>query len=108
MTFHEQANEFDKTRFKMNIIVVNNSKDISDLAKVIIPLFLNDGLSGSNLQIKGDDVNLRNNPWEKNNSNTQVLENGKITIFADKNVIIIAATILIKATPSILIPARII
>ena len=67
-------------------LVEHNSKDISDLAKVIIPLFLNDGLSGSNLQIKGDDVNLRNNPWEKNNSNTQVLENGKITIFADKNV----------------------
>jgi hypothetical protein len=67
-------------------LVQHNSKDISDLANVIIPLFLNDGLSGSNLQIKGDDVNLRNNPWEKNNSNTQVLENGKITIFADKNV----------------------
>ena len=35
MTFHEQANEFDKTRFKMNIIVVNNSKDISGVKEII-------------------------------------------------------------------------
>ena len=48
-------------------------------------LFLNDGLSGCSLQIKGDDVNLKNNPWEENNSNAQVLEKGKVIIFADKN-----------------------
>jgi len=35
LTFHEQANEFDKTRFKMNIIVVNNSKDISGVKEII-------------------------------------------------------------------------
>ena len=66
-------------------LVEHNPNDMSNLAKAIIPLFLNDGLSGCSLQIKGDDVNLKNNPWEENNSNTQVLEKGKMIIFADKN-----------------------
>ncbi len=66
-------------------LVEHNSNDMSNLAKAIIPLFLNDGLSGCSLQIKGDDVNLKNNPWEENNSNAQVLEKGKVIIFADKN-----------------------
>ena len=66
-------------------LVEHNPNDMSNLAKAIIPLFLNDGLSGCSLQIKGDDVNLKNNPWEENNSNAQVLEKGKVIIFADKN-----------------------
>ena len=69
-----------------NCHLVNyNSKNMDNLAKVIIPLFLDDRLIGCSLLIRGDDVNLKNNPWEESNTNPQVLEKGKMIFFGDKN-----------------------
>lgn len=66
-------------------LVEHNSNDMENLAKVIIPLFLDDGLMGCSLQIKCDGSNLKNNPWDRNDTNTQPLEKGKVIIFGDKN-----------------------
>ena len=66
-------------------LVEHNSNDMANLAKVIIPLFLDDGLIGCSLKIKSEGSNIKNNPWDKNDTNTQPLEKGKITIFGDKN-----------------------
>ena len=54
-------------------------------ADKLIPLFLDDGLIGCSLKIKSEGSNIKNNPWDKNDTNTQPLEKGKITIFGDKN-----------------------
>ncbi len=56
---------FLMTKTQLNIInlsffschlVEYNSNDMDNLVKVIIPLFIDDGLIGCSLQIKGDSV----------------------------------------------------
>jgi hypothetical protein len=62
-------------------LVEHSSNDMNYLAKVIIPLFMDDGLIGNGIIIKGNKVNLKNNPWEENCSNTLPLQNGNYTFF---------------------------
>ena len=64
-------------------LVEHSSNDMNYLAKVIIPLFMDDGLIGNGIIIKGNKVNLKNNPWEENCSNTLPLQNGNYTFFGD-------------------------
>jgi uncharacterized membrane protein YkvA (DUF1232 family) len=76
-----------------SILIFNNTKggelvnhkaeEISSLEKVITELFKDDGFIGSDLKIKGDDVKLKNFPWEKG-SNSLPLKNGIYTFFSDK------------------------
>jgi hypothetical protein len=83
-----EGSNFSESQINEHFKQYNYENDFLILIPMFIKikaLFLNDGLSGCSLQIKGDDVNLKNNPWEENNSNTQVLEKGKMIIFADKN-----------------------
>jgi hypothetical protein len=54
---------------------------MDNLAKVIIKLFLDDGLIGTPLKIGGENVKLNNNPWEEVNSNALPLRNGRSTFF---------------------------
>ena len=70
---------------KKCLLVDHNCNDMENLAKVVIPLFLEDGLMGCSLQIKCDGSNLKNNPWDKNDSDSQPLEKGKVIIFGNKN-----------------------
>ena len=49
---------------KLCHLVEHNSNDMDNLAKVIIKLFLDDGLVGTPLKIGGENVKLKNNPWE--------------------------------------------
>lgn len=44
---------------------------------------MDDGLIGNGIIIKGNKVNLKNNPWEENCSNTLPLQNGNYTFFGD-------------------------
>jgi hypothetical protein len=62
-------------------LVEHSSNDMNYLAKVIIPLFMDDGLIGNGIIIKGNKVNLKNNPWEENCSNALPLQNGNYTFF---------------------------
>ena len=70
---------------KLCHLVEHNSNDMDNLSKVIIKLFLDDGLIGTPLKIGGENVKLKNNPWEESNSNTQPLRNGRSTFFSDSN-----------------------
>ena len=70
---------------KLCHLVEHNSNDMDNLAKVIIKLFLDDGLVGTPLKIGGENVKLKNNPWEESNSNTQPLRNGRSTFFSDSD-----------------------
>ena len=70
---------------KLCHLVEHNSNDMDNLAKVIIKLFLDDGLIGTPLKIGGENVKLKNNPWEESNSNAQPLRNGRSTFFSDSN-----------------------
>ena len=64
--------------------LINHKADkIKDLEKVIISLFKDDGLNGNYFKINGDNVNLKNFPWEKS-SNSLPLKNGNYTFFSDK------------------------
>ena len=67
--------------------LVNHERNqLRSLSKVITELFINDGLIGNNLKIKGDkDINLKNFPWEEISSNIQPFKNGKYIFFGDKN-----------------------
>ena len=64
-------------------LVEHSSNDMNYLAKVIIPLFMDDGLIWNGIIIKGNKVNLKNNPWEENCSNALPLQNGNYTFFGD-------------------------
>ena len=66
-------------------LVDHKSKEISSLAQKIIELFKYDGLIGSDLEIKGVDVNLKNFPWEEGSRNSMPFKNGKNIIFCDKD-----------------------
>jgi len=66
-------------------LVEYTSNDLNNLAQIIIKLFIDDGLSGNALQVSGDNVKLKNNPWEENCSNSQPLSNGQNIFFTDKN-----------------------
>ena len=66
---------------KLCYLVEHNSNDMDNLAKVIIKLFLDDGLIGTLLKIGGENVKLKNNPWEEVNSNALPLRNGRSTFF---------------------------
>ena len=70
---------------KLCHLVEHNSNDMDNLANVIIKLFLDDGLIGTPLKIGGENVKLKNNPWEESNSNTQPLKNGRSTFFSDSD-----------------------
>ena len=66
-------------------LVNHKSSKINILSKVIINLFIDDGLNGNNLKLIGaDHVNLKNFPWEETSSNIQPFKNGKYIIFGDK------------------------
>jgi len=56
---------------------------MNSLAKVIIRLFIDDGLIGNGIIIKWNKVNLKNNPWEENCKNELPLQNGSYTFFGD-------------------------
>ena len=58
-------------------LVENSSNDMDSLAKVIIPLFIDDGLIENGIIIKENKVNLKNNPWEENWTNELPLQNGR-------------------------------
>ncbi len=66
-------------------LVEYTSNDLNNLAQIIIKLFIDDGLLGNVLQVSGDNVKLKNNPWEENCSNSQPLSNGQNIFFTDKN-----------------------
>ena len=66
-------------------LVNHESKKISSLAQKIIELFKDDELIGSDLEIKGDDVNLKSFPWEEGSRNSMPFKNGKNIIFCDKD-----------------------
>jgi len=63
-------------------LVEHSSNDINSLSKVIIPLFIDDGLIGNGIIIEGNKVNLKNNPWEENCKNELPLQNGIYTFFS--------------------------
>ena len=66
-------------------LVNHQSSQLYSLSKVIINLFIDDGLNRNNLKLIGDDgVNLKNFPWEETSSNIQPFRNGKYIIFGDK------------------------
>lgn len=50
-------------------IINHDNKEIRSLKEEIIKLFIDDGLVGSNLKIKGVNKSLKNFPWEKSSSN---------------------------------------
>jgi hypothetical protein len=59
-------------------LVNHKSGELNSLSKVIIKLFIDDGLNSNNLKLIGDDdVKLKNFPWEVTSSNIQPLKNGK-------------------------------
>ena len=64
-------------------LISHEADKIRDLEKVIISLFKDDGLNGNYFKINGDNVNLKNFPWEKS-SNSLPLKNGDYTFFSDK------------------------
>ena len=66
-------------------LVSLESKEISNLSQKIIELFKEDGLIGSDLEIKGDDINLKGFPWEEGSRNSIPFKNGKNIIFGDKD-----------------------
>ena len=66
-------------------LVDHESKEISSLAQKIIELFEYDGLIENNLEIRGDDVNLKNFPWEEGSRNSMPFKNGNNIIFCDKD-----------------------
>ena len=61
-----------------------HSDDLINLSKKIINLFKDDGLIGNNYKIIGEDVNLKDFPYEDTSSNTKPFKNGKYIIFGDK------------------------
>lgn len=66
-------------------LVNHKSSELNSLSKVIIKLFIDDGLNSNNLKLIGDDdVKLKNFPWEVTSSNIQPFRNGKYIIFGDK------------------------
>ena len=66
-------------------LVNHKSSQLNSLSKVIIKLFIDDGLNSNNLKLIGDDdVKLKNFPWEETSSNIQPFRNGKYIIFGDK------------------------
>ena len=66
-------------------LVEYNSNDLNNLANVIIPLFIDDGLNGNQLNILVKEGKIKNYPWEENTSNKLPLNQGKFSIFSDKN-----------------------
>ena len=74
--------KFNNTEFCE--LVNHKNEEISSLAQKIIELYKDDGLIGSDLEIKGDDLNLRNFPWEEGSRNSMPFKNGEYTIFCDK------------------------
>ena len=67
-------------------LVNHKSSQLNSLPKVIIKLFIDDGLNSNNLKLIGDDdVKLKNFPWEETSSNIQPFRNGKYIFFGDKN-----------------------
>jgi len=56
---------------------------MDSLAKVIIPLFIDDGLIENGIIIKENKVNLKNNPWEENWTNELPLQKRNYTFFGD-------------------------
>ena len=66
-------------------LVNHKSRQLSSLSRVIIKLFIDDGLNNNNLKLIGeDDVKLKNFPWVETSSNTLPFRNGKYIIFGDK------------------------
>ena len=66
-------------------LVNHKSSQLNSLSKIIIKLFIDDGLNRNNLKLIGDDdVKLKNFPWEETSSNIQPFRNGKYIIFGDK------------------------
>ena len=66
-------------------LVEYNSNDLNNLANVIIPLFIDDGLNGNQLNILVKEGKIKNYPWEENTSKKLPLNQGKFSIFSDKN-----------------------
>lgn len=58
---------------------------MDSLEKVIIPLFIDDGVIGNGIIIKGNKINLKNNTWEENSLKELPLQNGNYTFFGDIN-----------------------
>ena len=65
-------------------LINHKSDDLSNLSKIITNLFKDDGLNGNNYKIIGEDVNLKDFPYEDTSSNTKPFKNGKYIIFGDK------------------------
>ena len=65
-------------------LIKHKSNQLNSLSEEITKLFIDDGLVGNNLKIIGDDVNLKNFPWEGASSNILPFKNGKYIIFGDK------------------------
>ena len=65
-------------------LINHKSDDLSNLSKIITNLFKDDGLNGNNYKIIGEDVNLKEFPYEETSSNTKPFKNRKYIIFGDK------------------------
>ena len=65
--------------------IIHSSDDLSNLSIKIENLFKDDGLNGNNLKIIGDNVNLKDFPYEETSSNIKPFKNGKYIIYGDKN-----------------------
>ena len=74
--------KFNNTEFCE--LINHKNEEISSLAQKIIELYKDDGLIGSDLEIKGDDVNIKSFPWEEGSRNSIPFKNGKYIIFCDK------------------------
>ena len=66
-------------------LVEYSSNDMDSLEKVIIPLFIDDGVIGNWIIIKRNKINLKKNTWEENSLKELPLQNGNYTFFGDIN-----------------------
>ena len=64
-------------------LVEFNAQNIENLANAIIPLFIDDNLSGYQFKIKSNMTNLKSYPWEKYNFNELPVQKGKNIIFSN-------------------------
>ena len=60
-----------------------NAQNIERLADAIIPLFIDDNLSGYQLKIKSNISNLKNYPWEENTYDELPVQKGKNIFFSN-------------------------
>ena len=66
-------------------LINHDKKELESLANKIIKLFKDDGLIKSNLKIIGENVCLKDFPWEETTSNILPLKNGKNIFFYNEN-----------------------